>query len=111
MIDISDGLSSDLIHIAKNSKAGFNLFEDKIPIDEEVKRISEEFKINSTTAALNGGEDYELLFTINQKDYEKIKKIKDLSIIGHITKSRDRYLINKIGQKIELNSQGWDTFK
>ena len=111
MIDISDGLSSDLIHIAKNSKAGFNLFEDKIPIDEEVKRISEEFKINSTTAALNGGEDYELLFTINQKDYEKIKKIKDLSIIGHITKSRDRYLINKIGQKIALNSQGWDTFK
>ena len=95
----------------RNSKAGFNLFEDKIPIDEEVKRISEEFKINSTTAALNGGEDYELLFTINQKDYEKIKKIKDLSIIGHITKSRDRYLINKIGQKIELNSQGWDTFK
>ena len=76
-----------------------------------MKRISKEFKINSTTAALNGGEDYELLFTINQKDYEKIKKIKDLSIIGHMTKSNDQHLINKIGQKIELNSQGWDTFK
>ena len=73
MIDISDGLSSEILHLSKSSKLGCLIHEEKIPIDQEVKNTAEEFKFNSTTAALNGGEDYELLFTIKQIDYEKWK--------------------------------------
>ncbi len=111
MIDISDGLSSEILHLAKASKKGFQIFEEKLPIDSEVIKISDEFKINFITAALNGGEDYELLFTISQKDYDKIKENKLLTIIGHVTeKKMGCNLINSKGEQIELGAQGWKNF-
>ena len=83
MIDISDGLSSEILHLSKSSNVGFHLFEEKIPIDPHVNLICEEFKFNPTIAALNGGEDYELLFTISQNDFDKIKDHPFLTVIGH----------------------------
>ena len=111
MIDISDGLSSEILHLSKASEVGFHLFEEKIPIDPQVSLICEEFKFNSTTAALNGGEDYELLFTIDQKDFEKIKGHPYLSVIGHATdQKRGCQLITGLGHQIELTAQGWQSF-
>ena len=111
MIDISDGLSSEILHLSKASEVGFHLFEEKIPIDPEVSMISEEFKLNSTTSALNGGEDYELLFTINQKDFEKIKNHPFLSVIGHASDLKGGcQLITGLGHQIELLAQGWQSF-
>jgi thiamine-monophosphate kinase len=111
MIDISDGLSSEILHLSKASEVGFHLFEEKIPIDPQVSLICEEFKFNSTTAALNGGEDYELLFTIDQKDFEKIKGHPYLSGIGHATdQKRGCQLITGLGHQIELTAQGWQSF-
>jgi thiamine-monophosphate kinase len=88
MIDISDGLSSEILHLSKSSKVGFHLFEEKLPMDPEVNLICEEFKFNSTTAVLNGGEDYELLFTISQKDFDKIKNHPLLTVIGHSRRTK-----------------------
>ncbi len=111
MIDISDGLSSELLHISKASQVGCHIYEEKLPIDPEVLSICEEFKFNSTTAALNGGEDYELLFTIDQKDYEKIKNHPLLTVIGHCTDlKRGNQLITGLGQQIALEAQGWNSF-
>ena len=111
MIDISDGLSSEILHLSKASEVGFHLFEEKIPIDPEVSMTSEEFKLNSTTSALNGGEDYELLFTINQKDFEKIKNHPFLSVIGHACDLKNGcQLITGLGHQIELSAQGWQSF-
>ena len=111
MIDISDGLSSEILHLSKASEVGFHLFEEKIPIDPEVSMTSEEFKLNSTTSALNGGEDYELLFTINQKDFEKIKNHPFLSVIGHASDLKGGCkLITGLGHQIELSAQGWQSF-
>jgi len=111
MIDISDGLSSEILHLSKASEVGFHLFEEKIPIDPKVSMTSEEFKLNSTTSALNGGEDYELLFTINQKDFEKIKNHPFLSVIGHACDLKDGcQLITGLGHQIELSAQGWQSF-
>jgi thiamine-monophosphate kinase len=111
MIDISDGLSSEILHLSKASEVGFHLFEEKIPIDPEVSMTCEEFKINSTTAALNGGEDYELLFTINQKEFEKIKNHPFLSVIGHACDLKNGcQLITGMGHQIELSAQGWQSF-
>jgi len=111
MIDISDGLSSEILHLSKASEVGFHLFEEKIPIDPEVSMTSEEFKLNSTTSALNGGEDYELLFTINQKDFEKIKNHPFLSVIGHASDLKGGcQLITGLGHQIELSAQGWQSF-
>ncbi len=108
MIDISDGLSSEILHICKNSEVGCKIFEEKIPIAFETKKIAETFKIHTTTAALNGGEDYELLFTISQKDFEKINKISDVSIIGYITDKKDgKKLITNTNEEIDLKAQGW----
>ena len=112
MIDISDGLSSEIIHLSESSKVGFILYEDKIPLDSEVTKTCEEFKINGSIAALNGGEDYELLFTINQKDYKKIKTSPSFSIIGHVTNDiNDRHMISRLGEKIKLEAQGWNSTK
>ena len=109
MIDISDGLSSEILHLSKASKLGCQIYEDKIPIDPEVVKTCEEFKINNTTAALNGGEDYELLFTIEQGDYEQIKGHPHLSVIGHMTDEASGYnMITGLGQQIELSAQGWN---
>ena len=110
MIDISDGLSSEILHICKSSKIGCNIFEDKIPIDPEVIKICDEFKINPLTAALNGGEDYELLMAISQKEYEKIKSHPYLTVIGHFTDTKSgAKLITSMNEEIDLTAQGWNS--
>ncbi len=112
MIDVSDGLSSEILHLSKASQKGIHIFEDKLPIDPEVINICEEFKINPTTAVLNGGEDYELLCTIKQSDYDKIKSHPLVSIIGHVTDFNSGcQLITGLGQQIPLTAQGWQSFK
>lgn len=111
MIDISDGLSSEIIHLCTNSKVGCDLYENKIPLDPQVIATCEEFNIDSTTVALNGGEDYELLFTIQQEDFSKIKANPNLSIIGYITEeSAGMHLVTRADTKIELKAQGWKNF-
>ena len=108
MIDISDGLSSEILHLSEQSKVGIHIYEDKIPIDNETIKICKEFKLNEMTAALNGGEDYEILFTIDQSDYELVKKSEIVSIIGHVTKIEDgNKLITSLDQVIDLTAQGW----
>jgi len=110
MIDISDGLSSEILHICKQSKVGCNLYEDKIPLDQQVISTCEEFNMDSTTIALSGGEDYELLFTIAQEDFLKIKANPNLTVIGHITEEKEgANLITRGNQKIEIIAQGWNT--
>ncbi len=109
MIDISDGLSSEILHICKQSKVGCNLYEDKIPLDQQVISTCEEFNLDSTTIALSGGEDYELLFTISQEDFLKIKANPNLTVIGHITnESEGIHLVTRADQKIEIIAQGWN---
>ena len=108
MIDISDGLSSEIIHICKSSNVGCNLYEDKIPLDPQVISTCEEFKLDSTTIALSGGEDYELLFTIDNKDFSKIKTNPNLTVIGHITNKKEGiHLITRANTKIPLKARGW----
>lgn len=112
MIDISDGLSSEVLHLCKNSKVGCNVYEDKIPLDQQVISTCEEFNLDSTTIALSGGEDYELLFTISQEDYPKIKGNPNLSVIGHMTEAGDGvHLVTRAGQKVEMIAQGWNAMK
>lgn len=109
MIDISDGLSSEIIHLCKNSGVGVNLFEDKIPLDPSVISACEEFELDSTTIALSGGEDYELLFTVAQEDFEKIKANPNFSIIGHMTEAREgMHLVTRGNTKIPLIAKGWN---
>jgi len=111
MIDISDGLSSEILHLSKRGNVGFHVYEEKIPIDSEVVSICEEFKINSITPALNGGEDYELLFTVPQDAYEKIKGHPLLTVIGHVVEiAQGNQLITGLGQQIPLTAQGWKNF-
>lgn len=109
MIDISDGLSSELIHLAKASKVGVQIYEDKIPIDPSTVSTCEELNLNPTLAALNGGEDYEMLFTASLDDHEKIKKIPDVSIIGHVTdlNAGNQMVASGTETLIELKAQGW----
>jgi thiamine-monophosphate kinase len=109
MIDISDGLSSEIIHICKQSKVGCNLYEDKLPLDPQLIATCEEFDIDSTTVAINGGEDYELLFTIAISDFEKIKANPNFTIIGHMTQeSEGIHLITRANTKIPLKARGWN---
>ena len=109
MIDISDGLSSETIHLCKQSNVGVELYENKIPLDPQVISTCEEFKIDSTTIALNGGEDYELLMTISQKDYPKIKGNPNFTVIGFITeKERGMHLITRAETAIPLIARGWN---
>lgn len=109
MIDISDGLSSELLHICKQSNVGCNLFEEKIPVDPQFIDVCEEFNIDSTTIALNGGEDYELLFTIPLEDFDKIKANPNFTVIGHITQASEGVnLITRANTKIPLKARGWD---
>jgi len=112
MIDISDGLSSEVLHICTQSKVGCNLYEDKIPLDQQVISTSEEFELNSTTVALSGGEDYELLFTVSQEDFPKIKANPHLTVIGHITdESEGANLVTRANQQIKLTAQGWNAMQ
>jgi thiamine-monophosphate kinase len=111
MIDISDGLSSEIIHICKKSKTGVDLFENKIPLDPQVISTCEEFNIDSTTIALSGGEDYELLMTIAQKDYDKIKGNPNLTVIGYMTEpAKGMHLVTRGDTKVELIAKGWKSF-
>ena len=111
MIDISDGLASEIMHICKQSDTGCHIYDEKIPIDALTSSIADNFKILPVVAALNGGEDYELLFTINQTDYEKIKDLTEFSPIGYITEADSGMnLIGKNNEQIALKAQGWDAF-
>ena len=109
MMDISDGLSSELMHICKQSKVGCRIFEKQIPIDYQTAVMAEELNMNVTTCALNGGEDYELLFTVPIGDHEKIQDMEDVKLIGHITnQSPGHILVTRDDQEFELKAQGWN---
>ncbi|MBS1646671.1 MAG: thiamine-phosphate kinase [Bacteroidetes bacterium] len=111
MIDISDGLASEILHLCDQSSVGCTLYEEKIPLDSMTVSRAQDFNIDPTLCALSGGEDYELLFTINQKDFEKIKNHPDFTIIGHITdKAAGAQLVTRSGSSIPLTAQGWDAF-
>ena len=108
MIDISDGLSSELMHICKQSDTGCRIYEEHIPLDYQTAIMAEEFNMNVSTCALNGGEDYELLFTVPLADYDKVSKLKDIRLIGHITKPElGCMLVTRDGGEMELKAQGW----
>ena len=109
MMDISDGLSSELMHICKQSGVGCRIFEKQIPIDYQTAVMAEELNMNVTTCALNGGEDYELLFTVPIGDHEKIQDMEDIKLIGHITnQSLGHILVTRDDQEFELKAQGWN---
>lgn len=109
MMDISDGLSSELLHICTQSKVGCRVYEEHIPIDYQTAVMAEEFNMNLTTCALNGGEDYELLFTVPIADHEKVAEMEGIKLIGHITKPElGCALITRDGQEFELKAQGWN---
>jgi len=112
MMDVSDGLSSELMHICSQSGVGCCIYEDKLPIDFAAAQLAEEMNLNIVTCALNGGEDYELLFTCSLDDYEKLIPVEDLYIIGHITKPEyGCNLIGRNGEEIPLKAQGWNAFQ
>ena len=112
MMDISDGLSSELMHICKQSGVGCRIFEKQIPIDYQTAVMAEELNMNVTTCALNGGEDYELLFTVPIGDHEKIQDLEDVKLIGHITNaSLGQVLVTRDDQEFELKAQGWNPLK
>ena len=111
MIDISDGLASETLHLCHQSNTGCRIYEEKIPIDEETKMLALEFNIIPTVCALSGGEDYDLLFTVKQTDFEAIRNVPQITIIGHITAATEgKNLITPDGQTVKLTAQGWDAF-
>ena len=111
MMDVSDGLSSELLHICSQSNVGCAVYEDKLPIDYQAAALAEEMNLNIVTCALNGGEDYELLFTCSLSDYEKLVPLDDVYIIGHITKPEyGKHLIGRNGEEINIIAQGWNAF-
>jgi thiamine-monophosphate kinase len=112
MIDVSDGLSSEILHICKQSKVGCVLYEEKIPIGDETKNAAYKFNLDPTACALSGGEDYELLFTVSQDDFDTISKNNDITIIGYITdEEAGTHIITKGGSKHPITAQGWNAFK
>ena len=112
MIDISDGLSSEILHICKQSELGCILYEEKIPVHEEMKKAAFKFEIDPTACALSGGEDYELLFTIPQTDYDKLLLNEQVSVVGYMTDAAEgAHIISKGGSKIVLTAQGWNHMK
>lgn len=111
MMDISDGLASEIFHICKVSNVGATIYEDKLPIDKQTFDTAVELNLDPITCVLNGGEDYELLFTIDQKDFAKLEKHSDIHFIGHITKAEEgKYLVTKSGTAVQLKAQGWKHF-
>ena len=111
MIDISDGLASEILHICKSSNVGCHIYDEKIPIDGQTSIAAIDFNLDPNTCALNGGEDYELLFTIKQSDFDKIKWNPNMTIIGHVTDAKDGiYYVDKNGAVVELTAQGWNHF-
>ncbi len=112
MIDISDGLASDVLHVCEQNELGVHIYEEKLPIDLATLSTADEFDILPSVAALNGGEDYELLFTVKLDEHDKIKNLKGISVIGHMTdKSNGRYLVSNDGTHVTLKAQGWDALK
>ena len=112
MIDISDGLSSEILHLCKQSNVGCNLYEEKIPVDPQLINVCEEFNLDITTIALSGGEDYELLFTIAMEDFDKIKGNPNFTIIGHMVDAQEgTHLITRANTKIELKARGWNALE
>ncbi len=108
MIDLSDGLASEIKHLAQNSNVGFNVYEEKLPVDTQTIRMAQEFNLDATMCALNGGEDFELLFTVSQTQFEKLKNHMDISIIGHATEIPNACkLITKAGSEFDIRAQGW----
>ena len=112
MIDVSDGLASEVLHLSDRSKVGFRIYEEKIPMDELTISTADEFNLNPVMTALNGGEDYELLFTISQSDFDKIKNNPDFTIIGHaVEEEQGNYLVLRGSNELaELTAQGWDAY-
>jgi thiamine-monophosphate kinase len=109
MIDISDGLSSEILHLCKQSNVGCNLYEEKIPVDPQLINVCEEFNLDITTVALSGGEDYELLFTIKMEDFDKIKGNPNFTVIGHMVAATEgNHLITRANTKIALKARGWN---
>ena len=109
MIDISDGLSSEILHLCKQSEVGCNLYEDKLPLDPQLISVCEEFQLDSTTVAINGGEDYELLFTVGMDDFDKLKGNPNFTIIGHMVEAGEGiHLITRANTKIPLKARGWN---
>lgn len=113
MIDISDGLASEVMHLCTESNLGCRVYENKLPIDTLTSQVAQEFQLNPTLCALNGGEDYELLFTVDIQDHEKIKKLKDISIIGHMVPNTDGINLVLTGTEMltPLKAQGWNHFQ
>ena len=112
MIDVSDGLASELLHICRQSEKGCTIYEEKIPVDQMTYDTAREFNLDPTVCALSGGEDYELLFTVKQTDYDKLKNNPDISIIGHITeKNSGSTMVSRSGKVHPLTAQGWNAFK
>jgi len=112
MIDISDGLASEILHLCKESKLGCHLYEDKIPIDVQTHQVAESFKMHPVTLPLNGGEDYQLLFTISQEDYKKIENEASFIVIGHMMdEGSGAQMITNTDAAIPLKAQGWDGLK
>jgi thiamine-monophosphate kinase len=112
MIDISDGLASEILHLCKASNVGCHIYDEKLPIDAKTSMTAIDFNLDPGTCALNGGEDYELLFTISQSDFDKIKGNPHMTVIGHMTNAQDGiYFIDKNGAAVELKAQGWNHFK
>lgn len=112
MIDVSDGLASDMMHISKQSGLGVKLFQESIPIDQNTEKMADEFDMEPTSAALNGGDDYELLFTVSTDDYEKIRDEQKIHMIGHMTdQDYGNYMISKSEHEIKLQAQGWQGVK
>lgn len=112
MIDVSDGLSSELLHICKNSNVGCRIYMDKIPIDEQTARMAEEFNIDMFTAALNGGEDYELLFTVPLSEYQVVDSMENVRVIGYIVEPHlGAYMIPPSGEDIRITAQGWNALQ
>ena len=110
MMDVSDGLSSELLHISRASHVGCRIYEDRIPIDYQTAVMAEQFNMNLVTAALNGGEDYELLFTVPLSEHDKVSEMKGIKVIGHITKPElGNCLVGRDGGEVELKAQGWNS--
>ena len=111
MIDVSDGVASELHHLGLRSKVGFDIYENKLPIDPQTVDTALSFQLNPTIAALNGGEDFELLFTVDQQHYDAIKNHPDLTIIGHVTSQEGKYNLNTAaGNTFDIQAQGWTNY-
>ncbi|HEV2354130.1 MAG TPA: AIR synthase-related protein, partial [Puia sp.] len=111
MMDISDGLSSEILHICRQSDLGCVLYEEKIPIAEDTRKAAFKFELDPTACALSGGEDYELLFTVAQEDYEKLVLNEQISVIGYMTEpEKGKKIITKGGNSFDITAQGWNAF-